>query len=144
MSAFNVVYDPRRVVADVRVGLAREASSARQQVLLAYALKKRLMAFENRAGRDFDVDHFVFDVDRGVTLPRAGRFSSLAGLVGAAPLSMPLGLMVGRPLRPFNRAFSLRSSATACFSTATSPYSSTSRASRSGRLSVERVEGGGT
>src|SRR5271166_1160487 len=80
----------------------------------------------------------------GVTLPRNRRFPFLAGLGGSVAWSMPLGLMAGRPFRPFRRAISSRSSLTICFRAAISPDSSTSRASSSGRLSSERDGGGGT
>jgi hypothetical protein len=66
------------------------------------------------------------------------RFSFLAGLGGSVPLSMPLGLIVGRPFKPFRLATPSRCSMTSCFRVATSPNSSTSRASSSGRLRSER------
>jgi len=66
------------------------------------------------------IDHRLFNVNPGVTLPRPGRFSFSVGFAGAVPLSMPLGLMFGRPFRPFRRAISSRSSATVCFRVATS------------------------
>ena len=48
---------------------------------------------------------------RGRTLPRPKRFSCLSGLPGSVALSMPLGLMSGRPFSPFSRAISSRCSA---------------------------------
>src|ERR1700729_4188124 len=80
---------------------------------------------------------------RGVTLPRNRRFP-LLGLGGSVPLSMPLGLMSGRPFRPFRRAISSRCSASVFSNAATLPNSSASRASSSARLSPERLAGGGT
>src|SRR5208282_2815424 len=81
---------------------------------------------------------------RGVTLPRNRRFPFVAGFSGSVALSMPLGLILGRPFRPFRRAISSRCSLTVCFRAATSPNSSTSRASSSGRLRSARLGGGGT
>jgi hypothetical protein len=67
---------------------------------------------------------------RGPTLPRSGRFPCIPGLGGSVALSMPLGLMPGRPFNPFSRAISSRCSAfvrsnTAIFSNslATSSFS---------------------
>src|ERR1700683_2259134 len=48
---------------------------------------------------------------RGLTLPRPRRFSSRSGFAGSVALSMPLGLMSGRPFSPFSRAISSRSAA---------------------------------
>src|SRR6202035_3249968 len=81
---------------------------------------------------------------RGVTLPRPRRISDLLGFGGSVPLSMPLGLMLGRPFKPFRRAISSRCSPTTCFRAATSPNNSTNRASSSARLSAERTGGDGT
>src|SRR5215213_5732280 len=81
---------------------------------------------------------------RGVTLPRNRRFSCSTGFAGSVALSMPLGLMPGRPFNPFRRAISSRCSPTIFSSAATLPNSSTSRASSSGRLRSERDGGGGT
>src|SRR5208283_5032594 len=80
-------------------------------------------------------------------LPRNRRFAFLTDFGGSVALSMPLGLLgliVGRPFRPFRRAISSRCSLTVCFSAATSPDNSTSRASSSGRFRPERLDGGGT
>src|SRR5690242_14498853 len=41
---------------------------------------------------------------RGVTLPRNRRVSLSAGFTGCVALSMPRGLMAGRPFKPFRRA----------------------------------------
>src|SRR3979411_3166513 len=81
---------------------------------------------------------------RGVTLPRNRRFCFLAGCGGSVALSMPLGLILGRPFRPFRAAISSRSWPTTCFRAATSPNSLTTRALSSARLSPERLDGGGT
>src|SRR5271170_7661257 len=80
---------------------------------------------------------------RGVTLPRNRRLP-LLGFGGSVSLSMPLGLIVGRPFKPFSRAISSRCSPATCFRAATSPNSSTSKASSSARLSPERLAGGST
>ncbi len=55
-----------------------------------------------------------------------------------------LGLIFGRPFRPFSRAISSRCSPTTFSSSPTLPNSSTSRASSSGRLRPERGGGCGT
>src|SRR5208282_3501849 len=84
----------------------------------------------------------VSGVTRGVTLPRPRRLARLPPgfcLVGS---SMPLGLITGRPLRPFSRAISSRCAATSRFSSATSPNSSTTSASNSGRGRPGRSAGG--
>src|SRR5271169_5391069 len=57
---------------------------------------------------------------------------------------MPLGLIAGRPFSPFKRAISSRCSSPCCFSAASSPNSSTSRASSSGRLRSDRARAAGT
>src|SRR3954452_16707682 len=80
----------------------------------------------------------------GVTLPRNRRFAFSAGFGGSVALSMPLGLRVGRPFKPFRRAISSRCSATIFSRAATLPNSSTSSASSSGRLRSEKDGGGGT
>src|SRR5271165_3540647 len=81
---------------------------------------------------------------RGVTLPRNRRFPFLAGFGGSVALSMPLGLIGGRPFRPFRRAISSHCSLTVCFRAATSPNTLTSRASSAGRVRSERLGGSGT
>src|SRR3982750_1404296 len=43
---------------------------------------------------------------RGVSLLRNRRFAWSAGFTGSVALSMPLGLMAGRPFNPFRRAIS--------------------------------------
>ncbi len=58
-------------------------------------------------------------------------FDPQAAVAGSVALSMPLGLMVGRPFRPFRRAISSRCSATTFSRAPTLPSSSTSRASSS-------------
>jgi hypothetical protein len=81
---------------------------------------------------------------RGVTLPRNHRCSFLASLGGSVDLSMPLGLIGGRPFKPFRWAISSRCSPMT-FSRATIlPNRSTSKASSSGRLGPEREGGGDT
>jgi hypothetical protein len=81
---------------------------------------------------------------RDVTLPRPRRFSRLPNFDDAVALSMPLARIVGRPFRPFSRANSPRCSPTTYFSAATSPNSSSSKASSSGPLRPESEDGGGT
>src|SRR4051812_38730505 len=81
---------------------------------------------------------------RGVTLPRNRRFAFSPSLTGSVAWSMPLGLMAGRPFKPFRRAISARCSATVFSSAATLPNSSTSSASSSGRLRSAKDGGGGT
>src|SRR5271165_5447675 len=78
---------------------------------------------------------------RGRTLPRPGRFSRLRGFAGLVALSMPLGLMSGRPFSPFSRAISSRCSLTTCFSAAISSMKPATTASSFGRLSADRLGG---
>ena len=80
---------------------------------------------------------------RGVDLPRPRRLPR-CGRFGVVACSMPLGLIAGRPFRPFSRAFSSRWSATTRFSSATSPSSFTTRASSSARDRLDRSPAGGT
>jgi hypothetical protein len=80
---------------------------------------------------------------RGVTLPRNRRLPS-PGFAGSVPLSMPLGLIVGRTFKPFSRAISSRCSEAVFSSAATLLNSSSSRDSSSARLSPERLGGSGT
>src|SRR5271166_4265130 len=54
---------------------------------------------------------------------------------------MPLGLIDGRPFRPFSRAISSRCAATITFRSETSPSSSTTRASSSARGRPDGSEG---
>src|ERR1700722_17894933 len=80
---------------------------------------------------------------RGVTLPRNRRLPS-PGFAGSVPLSMPLGLIVGRTFKPFSRAISSRCSEAVFSRAATLLNSSSSRDSSSARLSPERLGGSGT
>jgi hypothetical protein len=79
-------------------------------------------------------------------LPRS--LSTRLGLHIATPpvcfcsTPIPLGLIDGRPLRPFSRAISSRCAATICFSSDTSLSNSTNRASRSARNRLDRSVGG--
>ena len=59
---------------------------------------------------------------RGDDLPRP-RCLPPRGSFGVVPLSIPLGLISGRPFRPFSRAISSRCSATIRLRSATSPSS---------------------
>src|SRR5271165_5847873 len=79
---------------------------------------------------------------RGVTLPRRRPLPPLPPRLGSVPFSMPLGLIVGRPFSPFSRAISSRCAATIVFRSATSPSSSTTRASSSARGRPVGSEGG--
>ena len=61
--------------------------------------------------RDRDCHDVIFDADLRCDLAAEPPLASLPGFGGSVPLSMPLGLMVGRPFRPFSRAISSRCSA---------------------------------
>jgi hypothetical protein len=71
---------------------------------------------------------------------RNRRFSFGLSLGDSVPLSMPLGLIVGRP---FRRAISSRCSPTSFSRAATLPDSSTGRGLKAGRLNPDRDGGGG-
>ena len=77
--------------------------------------------------------HLVSGTTSGVTLPRWRRLTRLPPRFRPVAFSIPLGLIDGRPLRPFSRAISSRCAITICFSSDTSPSSSTNRASSSAR-----------
>ena len=53
---------------------------------------------------------------RGVALPRPRCLPGLPMRFGSVPFSMPLGLIEGRPFKPFTRAISSRCAATIRFS----------------------------
>jgi transposase len=55
---------------------------------------------------------------RGVTLPRPRRAARLSGSFGVVPFSIPLGLISGRPFKPFSRATSSPNFAIARFCSA--------------------------
>ena len=77
---------------------------------------------------------------RGADLPRLPRLPC-CGDFGAVPLSMPLGLMSGRPFKPFRRAISSRCSPTTRLSSVTSPSNCTTSCSSSSRDRLDS-EGG--
>jgi hypothetical protein len=81
---------------------------------------------------------------RGLTLPRRGL--PPVGLIpdGVMDCSMPLGLIVGGPFRPFSRAISSRCAATVCFNAPTSASSPKTKSLSSATVSESRSDAGGT
>ena len=79
---------------------------------------------------------------RGWTLPRRRRLSWLPGLAGSVAFSIPLGLISGRPFRPFSRATSSRSSTFVRLSAATSSNSRTTSSFNWVVVSSSRPGGG--
>ena len=102
-----------------------------------------LVTFELRTPRMRTRNTSVSGTTRDVTLPRRRRLTRLPPRFNPVAFSIPLGLIDGRPLRPFSRAISSRCTSTICFSSATSPSSSTNRASSSARGKSERLAVGG-
>src|SRR5512134_1108805 len=78
---------------------------------------------------------------RGVSLPRPRRSPRAPCDAGVVAFSMPLGLMSGRPFRPFSRAISMRCFETIRLRSATSPSTRTTRAFRSAADSASRLRG---
>ncbi len=73
--------------------------------------------------------------------PRAQRFARLPPGLRSVAFSIPLGLIDGRPCKPFSRAISSRCAATSCFRPASSPSNATRRVSNSARDKLERSAG---
>jgi len=70
--------------------------------------QKRLMTLEARSFCARDVRHLLLDADPRRHLAAEPRFCVLMGFGRSVAWSMPLGLIVGRPFRPFGRAISSR------------------------------------
>ena len=70
-----------------------------------------LVALEARSGRHRSLDDPILDDNTRPDLATARALSLYPGPGGSVALSMPLGLMSGRPFNPFSRAISSRCSA---------------------------------
>ena len=103
----------------------------------------RLVALNCEPGGTVTRSTSVSGTTRGVTLPRLRRLARLPLGFAAVAFSMPLGLIDGRPFKPFRRAISSRWAATTCFSSRTSPSSATNWAFSSARGRPGRSVGGG-
>jgi hypothetical protein len=69
------------------------------------------VALEARSGRDGGLDDPILDDNTRPDLATPWALPCMPGRNGSVDLSMPLGLMSGRPFNPFSHAISLRCSA---------------------------------
>ena len=84
-----------------------------------------LVSLEPRSGRGSRLKGLFLDTDPWRRLATSPTLVASCGGFGAVPFSMPLGLIFGRPFKPFSRAISSRCSATMRSSSVTLPSSFT-------------------
>src|SRR5271165_5890418 len=103
------------------------------------------VTFEAGPWRGGDFQNAVLDTDPGpdFAAPRPVLRRGLAA-GGAVAFSMPLGLISGRPFKPFSRAISSRSVTTVCLSSAASPNSRTTSSFNWAGVRPSRSSGGFT